>query len=106
MIFKMYKQNKEILDRILDKKISDSKIFLVYHCNKPIGFEMAQIEYEWNGKKVGWKPWMYIQKKYRNRLYPFINNKKEIQNKQVALQLDNTVAIGLKRMMLITKKLV
>ena len=70
--------------------MENSKLFMLCRGDKLVGFEMAQISKE-DDRIVGWKPWMYIQKEFRNATKEFINEKGETNTKNVALQLDANV---------------
>lgn len=59
--------------------------------DRVVGFEMAQISKEKNNRIVGWKPWMYIQKEFRNSNQKFIDEQGKEKNKNVTLQLDRYV---------------
>lgn len=83
--------SKSIAMDILDGKRENSKLFMLCQGDKIVGFEMAQISKEQNDKIVGWKPWMYIQKEFRNTEQEFINEKGEKKVKNATLQLDENV---------------
>ncbi len=93
IFIKLRKQEntKNIANDILNGKKENSRLFMLCQGDRVVGFEMAQISKEKNNRIVGWKPWMYIQKEFRNSNQKFIDEQGKEKNKNVTLQLDRYV---------------
>lgn len=91
MKLKKQESTKSFATDILDGKRENSKLFMLCQGDRVVGFEMAQISKEENDRIVGWKPWMYIQKEFRNTNHEFLDEQGEKKSKNVTLQLDRYV---------------
>ena len=87
---KRYDDSKKMAEDILNGEKEGSKLFILCQEDRVVGFEMAQIAKEDN-RIVGYKPWMYIQKEFRNKNEEFIDEHGNKKLKNVALQLDRCV---------------
>lgn len=95
-IIKKIKKSNEIKDRegliddCLDNKIISDKVFMLFHDKQIVGFELAQLSFE-DGKKVGYKPWMYVLPEYRNKIAEFENENGDIKETNMTIELNKKV---------------